>query len=109
MEGLDWFTEEWSTDVRDATRRLVRHYAQAVETVDALPKCFWTIRLSGIRGGMRPLCIVKPLLRDAVMEHIRRVLAQTKPLHVRAFVAGRPLPEQMRLGVKKSAPAEVIE
>jgi hypothetical protein len=108
MEQPDWFTEKWATEVRDSTRRLVRLYAEAIETVDALPHWFRMIRLSGIRGGARPLFIFKALLRDSVADHIRRVLQQTVRLQVRAFVASRPLPEQTRLGVKKTAPPEAI-
>jgi hypothetical protein len=109
MDDPIWFTESWALKVRDATRKLVRLYASAVETVDTVPKWFWVVRLSGLRGGMRPLIVAKPLLRDAVIDHIKRVLEQTRLLRVRAFVAARPLPEKSRLGIKATAAREKVE
>jgi len=109
MNDPIWFTESWALKVRNATRQLVRLYASAVETVDTVPKWLWVVRLTGLRGGMRPLIVAKPLLRDAVIDHIKRVLEQTRLLRVRAFVAARPLPEKSRLGIKASAAREKVE
>jgi hypothetical protein len=109
MTQPGWFTEQWATEVRDAARKLVRLYAEAIETVDLLPRWIWRVRLSGLRGGMRPLIVVKPLLRDAVANHVRRVLTRTQLLQLRGFMAGRPLPETRRRGRRKAAtPAAVI-
>ncbi|HEY1936415.1 MAG TPA: hypothetical protein VGJ33_00595 [Candidatus Angelobacter sp.] len=103
-----WFTEQWATEVRDATRDLVRLYYEALETVSAFPGFFLRVKLFGLRSGHRPLFVLKSFFREAAVEHIRTVLRQTDLLHLRAFAASRPLKLEMSLGVKKTAKAEVV-
>ncbi len=103
-----WFNEQWATEVCDATRELVRLYCDALEAVSEFPGFFGRVRLYGIRTGYRPLLVLKSLLREAAVDHIRAILEDVGLLHLRAFAAARPLPAEMRLGVKRTADAATI-
>ena len=108
LHELKWFDEQWATEVRDATRELVRLYCEALEAVSALPRPIQFIEFSGLRGGYRPLLVVKSFLREAVIDHIAIVLRHAALLRLRAFAVARPLPGEVRLGVKRTAEAEVV-
>lgn len=108
LHELKWFDEQRATEVRDATRELVRLYCEALEAVSALPRPFQRVKFYGVRSGQRPLLVVKSFLRDVVVDHIRTVLRHSALLHLRAFAAARPLPAEVRLGVKRTAEAELV-
>lgn len=103
-----WFTERWATEVRDATRDLVRLYYDALEAVSAFPGFFQRVTLYGGRSDYRPLLVLKSFFREAAVEHIRLMLRHTELLHLRAFAASRPRKLELSLGVKKTAGAEVV-
>lgn len=102
------YDEKWARDVRDATRWLVCIYARAFEAVLALRKPWQRVVLGGMYGG-RKLLIVKPLLRDALLYHIKVNFNHATLLTLRAYQAQRPTPSETRLGVnKKNASLERI-
>jgi hypothetical protein len=107
LKDQPWFTEVWASKVRDAVRVLVRDYAEALEHVERMSKPVQRITYHAKLGGDRPLWVVKPLLREAVINHIQTVLRTAALVEIRAFSAARPTSE-LRLRAKRTAAPEVI-
>ncbi len=107
-EQINRYDEKWAKDVRDATRWLVCIYARAFEAVLTLRKPWQRVVLGGIYGK-RKFFVVKPLLRDALLHHLKVNLDQATLLALRAYQAQRPTPDETRLRVnKKNASSERI-
>lgn len=105
----DRYDEKWAKDVRDAARRLVCIYASAIEAVISLRKPWQRVEFRELYSGK--MFVVKPLLRDALLHHIKVNLDQATLLAMRAYQAQRPTPEETRLWVSKknTSPERVAE
>lgn len=103
---FSWFSEEKAREIRDSSRRLVRAYAEACDAVEGLKKPWqWVHTKLGIP---RPLFVVKAYFKDAVVRHIQITLKRLTLLRLRSYVAERPTADEMRLGIKKTAPPEQV-
>lgn len=103
------YDDKWSTDIRDATRRLVCIYARALEEVLALKKPWQRVAFGKLNAQLN-IFVIKPLLRDALIQHIQVNLNSATLLTLEAYRAQRPTPEETRLRVnRKNASTEQIE
>lgn len=107
LPNAPWFQESWAEKVRNAARCLVRAYAESYEAVQTLRQPIQSVMPGGLWTGRR-LWVAKPLLRDAVVKHIQVNLERMTSLHLRAYIAKRPTPDEIRLRVKLTAGEEHV-
>lgn len=108
LNEYDWFEESQAQRTQDLVRMLVRLYAEACESVSRLPYELKRVHLGGVWTG-KPLWVVKAFFQDAVIRHIQTNLRSLQVVSFQALLANIPTPSELALGVKKTAPAEVVK
>ena len=109
-DGPEHNDQVWAKEVRDAARYLVNIYAQAGEGVLLLKKPWQFVTIGGIYS-IKNMFVMKPLLREAVLRHIRTNLDAVTPLALRAYRVRHLLPKvtSMGLNMKVATPDAIAK